>query len=108
MEGKPRKARRWSPAIVAGVLALIGACGVCCLLSALVIRRSSRSQIPGGLSVHVCAGVSTRPRIQAGVAWYAPISSYRGPLAWSPYAICADIPVSRAPQRLHREWMFPP
>lgn len=102
-----RKRSRVVRAVV-GVMALVGACGCCCLSSALISTASARLSNPRGLTIHACAGLATQPRLQAGVAWYSPISSYRGPLAWSPYAICVDIPVRNPPGRLHREWVFPP
>jgi hypothetical protein len=90
------------------VLALIGGCIACCLVSALVTGGSAVSRITGELTVHVCAGMVTKPQLQAGIAWYSPLSSYRGPLAASPYAVCADVPWPEMPRSLHREWMFPP
>jgi hypothetical protein len=95
-------------AVIAGVLVLMGACVGCCLVSTLAVGGSALSRVSGGLSIHVCAGLTTRPRLQAGVAWYSPLSSYRGPLASSPYAACADVPWPEMPRTLHREWMFPP
>ena len=106
MNSKQR--RRRPPVAIVVMLALMGACLGCCLLSALVVGGSAMYRIAGGFSVHACAGVATNPRLQAGIAWYSPISSYRGPLAASPYAVCADIPWPIAPRSLHREWMFPP
>jgi hypothetical protein len=108
MKGNQRHGLSRRTAVTIGVLAVIGACVGCCLLSTLVVGGSSLSRISGGLSIHACAGVATNPRLQAGVAWYSPLSSYRGPLAASPYAVCADIPWPRMPRSLHREWMFPP
>jgi hypothetical protein len=108
MSNKRRRRQSKSLAVTIGALALLGTCVGCCLLSALVVGGSSLSRIAGGLSIHACAGVATNPRLQAGIAWYSPLSSYRGPLAASPYAVCADIPWPRMPRSLHREWMFPP
>jgi hypothetical protein len=107
---RSRQRRRLSrrPAVVIGIVALIGACAGCCLVSTLVVGSSALSRASGGLSIHACAGLTTRPRLQAGIAWYSPISSYRGPLAASSYAVCADLPWPGVPRSLHREWMFPP
>jgi len=91
-----------------GVIALTGACGCCCVSSVLIGTAGARLGNPRALAVHACAGLATQPRLQAGVAWYSPTSSYRGPLAGSPYAICVDIPVRSMPGRPHREWVFPP
>jgi hypothetical protein len=108
MNSKQRRGLSRRPAVIIGVLALIGACVGCCLVSALVVGGSALSRISGGLSIHACVGLATTPRLQAGIAWYSPLSSYRGPLAASPYAVCADIPWPGMPRSLHREWMFPP
>jgi hypothetical protein len=108
MSEKQKRGSGKRRAVTIVVLALTGACIGCCLVSTLVVRGRVVSRISGGLTVHVCAGVVTKPRLQAGMAWYSPLSSYRGPLAASPYAVCADIPWPRMPRSLHGEWMFPP
>lgn len=108
MNSEQRRGMSRRPAVIIGVLALIGACVGCCLVSTLVVGGSALSRISGGLSIHACVGVATTPRLQAGVAWYSPLSSYSGPLTDSPYAVCADVPWPRMPRSLHREWMFPP
>jgi hypothetical protein len=108
MSNKRRRGLRRSLAITIGALALMGPCIGCCLLSTLVIGSNALSGVSMGPSIHACVGVATTPRLQAGIAWYSPLSSYRGPLAASPYAVCADIPWPGMPRSLHREWMFPP
>lgn len=108
MSKKRRRGQRKLLAVTIGALALMGACIGCCLVSALVVGGSALSRISGGLGIHACVGLVTTPRLQAGIAWYSPLSSYRGPLAASPYAVCADIPWPGMPRSLHREWMFPP
>jgi hypothetical protein len=108
MSNQRRRGLRRSLAIPISALALMGPCIGCCLLSTLVIRSNALSGISMGPSIHACIGVTTTPRLQAGIAWYSPLSSYRGPLAASPYAVCADVPWPRMPRSLHREWMFSP
>jgi hypothetical protein len=90
-----------------GTIALTGACLGCCVLSVIVYQSVSPGVVSGP-SVHVCAGLVTTPRLQIGAFWCSPLSSYRPPLAQSPYAICLNIPLSRMPRGLCREWMFPP
>jgi hypothetical protein len=106
MSGNQRRGLSRRTAVTIGVLALI--CVACSLVSALVLGGSSLSWISGGLSSHACVGVATKPRLQAGIGWYSPLSSYRGPLAASPYAVCADIPWPSMPRSLHREWVLSP
>jgi hypothetical protein len=108
MSNKQRRGLRRSLTVIVVALALVGPCIGCCLVSTLMVGDSALSRISGGLSIHACVGLATTPRLQAGIAWYSPLSSYRGPLAASPYAVCADIPWPGMPRSLHREWMFPP
>jgi hypothetical protein len=95
-------------AVAVGTLALILTCIGYCMVSTPVVGSSTFSRMPGVLTIHACVGVTTIPSLRAGIAWYSPLSSYRGPLSTSPYAVCADIPWPRMPRSLHREWMLPP
>jgi hypothetical protein len=102
---------RWRRRPLLAVLvvgALAAACLCCCLVPATLVGRSDLSGVSTGLSIQFCVGVVTTPRLQVGVAWYSPLSSFRGPLAGSPYAFCGDVPWPKTPRSLYGEWMFPP
>ncbi|MBN1180072.1 MAG: hypothetical protein JXD18_12740 [Anaerolineae bacterium] len=103
---QPRQNRK----ILFVLLALVVVLSCCsgCLAALVLSGRVAPSAGTAGLSVHVCGGLATVPRWQVGVAWYSPLSSYRGPLGFSPYAVCVDVPVSAMPTSLWREWVFPP
>jgi hypothetical protein len=92
--------------ILTGVAVLVGTCLCCCVL--LAVAGSSLGS-PSGLGTRVCAGLVTAPRVQVGVVWISPLSSYLPPLAFSPYAVCVNVPWwSKTPTTLHGGWMFPP
>ncbi|MFP4395410.1 MAG: hypothetical protein ACLFTI_09120 [Anaerolineales bacterium] len=59
------------------------------------------------MDTQVCIGAATTPHLQVGVAWYSPLSSYIGPLAFSPYAVCINVPWLTT-RSLSGEWMLPP
>jgi len=85
------------------VALLIGVGLAGCLL--LVLLNPSNVASVGG---EACVGFVITPRLQVGVAWYSPLSSYLPPLTHSRYALCVRIPPSLAPRALFYEWMFPP
>jgi hypothetical protein len=105
--GGSKRRRWWRKAVIVGltVVAVSVACAGTCLSVGAAARLASGGT--PGLGVHACAGLVTQPRWQVGVAWYAPLSSYRGPLAYSPYALCADVPWSGTPKHLYGEWLIP-
>jgi hypothetical protein len=104
-----RSAHRWKKvgrvALLVGGLVVVCA-GACLVAGVLAGRRPGAPSAPG-LTVHVCAGLVTDPRWRVGVGWYSPLSSYRGPLASSPYALCADVPWPFRTRQLSGEWLIP-
>lgn len=61
-----------------------------------------------GLSTNLCAGWTTTPRFQLGIAWVSPLSSYMPPLQVSRYKLCVDLPPGLSPKRINGEFMLPP
>jgi hypothetical protein len=90
--------------LVIGGLVAVCLCG--CLVSAALDGSGLRVGSPG-LGTQVCVGAATTPRLQVGVAWYSSLSSYRGPLGFSPYAVCIDVPWLKT-RALSGEWVLPP
>ena len=92
------------------IILVIGVSMAVCLCGCLIFAALDGSGVwigTHGLSTEVCIGAATTPRLQVGVAWYSPLSSYRGPLAFSPCAVCVGVPWLK-PTRLSGEWVLPP
>ncbi|MGC9356273.1 MAG: hypothetical protein ACP5GX_00300 [Anaerolineae bacterium] len=86
-------------------LALFLICLGCCIFGLVWDRFNPWIPYVG---TELCAGLTTRPRVQVGIAVLSPLSSYRPPLVDSPYAFCFRIPTSVLPSRVHWIWLFPP
>ncbi|NBD34816.1 MAG: hypothetical protein GVY30_02305 [Chloroflexi bacterium] len=100
---------RWKKRALVAVL-VIGVSIAVCLCGCLVFAALDDNGLrigPSGLGAQVCIGAATAPRLQVGVAWYSPLSSHRGPLAASPYAVCVDVPWLKT-RSLTGEWVLPP
>ena len=106
MEKVQRQWKQRALVIILVIGALIAVCLCGCLVFAALDGRGLRIGSPG-LGTQVCIGAATTPRLQVGVAWYSPLSSYIGPLAFSPYAVCVNVPWLK-PRSLSGEWMLPP
>jgi hypothetical protein len=94
------------PAMVV-MLALCLAAG----MGVAALNWYATSPFTADMPVQVCAGLTTAPRVRIGLSWYAPIMSFLPPLAFSPWALCVQVPepwIRPLVGSLAGEWMFPP
>jgi hypothetical protein len=104
-----RRRLRYELLLGSGVL-LLATC-LACPVGAVAVNWYATSMSPSGMSVLLCAGVTTTPRLQAGVSWVSPLSGYIPPLITSPLAICAHVPatwIAYYPRSYTGQWMIPP
>lgn len=108
MKTAVRKRRNLS--LVWLLLAVLLICCCCAAGAAALSKPGGGGPGSSGLSAQVCAGFTTTPRFQAGIAWYTLISSYYPPLMVSPYVVCVEVPWSLALSwpSMAGEVVFPP
>jgi hypothetical protein len=82
-----------------------------CIMGCLGILALNVAAPTMSLTAHVCVGLTTTPKWQVGMSWALPISSYAPSLAFSPYAVCTDVPdawLNIFTSKMAGELMFPP
>ena len=89
MKPSARKKRKLVFWLLLGAVLLLCCC---CAAGAAALGKPGSGPGWSGLNGQVCAGFATTPRLQVGVAWYLPISSYYPPLMASPSVVCVDVP----------------
>jgi hypothetical protein len=93
-------------------IVLAGAGSICLIMAACVVIStiSQQSSPAGTLPLYVCAGWTTTPTTQVGIAWASPVVSYHPPIMSSPTAVCGNIPFlgTLFPGNLVGQIAFPP
>lgn len=108
VNGRHVSLRRICCFVIVGMLGLTALSLGCYAVLVAIQRGPGRAGASGGFWVEGCAGLAVAPRLQVGIVWVSPASSYLPSLAYSPYAVCVDILLPTGPGRLYGEWLFPP